>query len=846
MSDAIVRLNASLEGRYRIERQLGEGGMATVYLAEQTEPIKRQVALKVLRASADSEEIVARFNSERQTLALMEHPSIASVIDAGVTTDGRPFFVMELVRGERLTDYADGKRLTIRDRVALFTQVCDAVQHAHQKGIVHRDLKPSNILVTEANERPLAKVIDFGIARAVEEAGDEGARLTQTGEMVGTPAYMSPEQFQEGPERVDTRSDIYALGVVLYELVAGALPFESSSYRGFAALAAAIVREPPPPSRRLDKLPDTQETVAALRHSDVRSLRSELAGDLDWIVLKAMEKESGRRYATANGMQMDLERYLAHEPVVARPPSVTYRTRKFVRRHPAASVLGMILLLALISFGAVQAYQAGQIRQARDLADTRRGQAEALVDMMLGDLRAKLAPLGRLDLLDDVGQAAVQYFAALPENEFSDDELLSRARSLYQIGEVRIGEGKPDEAGSALEESLRLVQALSAREPDDLDRLFELSQAQFWVGYAAWRAGDLDVAEANLLDYRETTQRLVSLEPENELYRLEAGYAFSNLGSVREARGDFIGAAEAYQRTVESTGALVREHPDSIDWLGNLAESHNTLGQVYRKLGRYRESLSEHRTELELKDRLLRMAPDHAYWRYRRAMAHFFLGQIELLTGDIQGAITEDRSAALTHDSLVSLDPSNTEWHRSAALSYSGLASALGAAGRAQEARQAFADARRHLDPVVRADSTSYDYRTVLGSTNAARARLLGTTTGPQEALAVANEAEQLFAGAPPTDLDFASVRVSNDLTRAAALAALGRPEEAKAIREAALARTLEIFDGTAIETNPLLAEVYLSLDRLDEARPLLGVLWARGYAEPRLVALARDHGVGP
>ncbi|MEE8147499.1 MAG: protein kinase, partial [Longimicrobiales bacterium] len=682
MSDSIARLNAALEGRYRIERELGEGGMATVYLAEQLEPIRREVALKVLKAGMDTERVVTRFEAERQTLAVMEHPSIASVIDAGATAEGRPYFVMELVRGERLTDYADQHRLTIRERVTLFLQVCRAVQHAHQKGVVHRDLKPSNILVTDTDGEALVKVIDFGIARAVEDADDDGTRLTRADEMVGTPAYMSPEQIEGGAGSVDTRSDIYALGVVLYELIAGDLPFESTTYRGFAALAAALVRDPPTPSRRLAQLPDTQETVAGLRRSDVRSLRSELSGDLDWVVLKAMEKEQERRYATANALADELERYLAHEPVMARPPSASYRARKFARRHRAATAFGAAFVLLLAGFGVVQTIQAQRIREARDVADARRAQAEELVDFMLGDLRAKLEPLGRLDVLDDVGEAAVGYFAALPVEEFSDEELLSRSRALYQIGQVRIQEGRATEAKVVLEESLRLVRSLSERDPGDLERLFELCQARYWVGYAAWEGGDLDAAEEQFEGYRVAAERLVALAPENAAYRLEVYFAHSNMGSLMEARGDLEGAVEIYSWGVETIAALVQEHPDSVEWIGELAESHNLLGLAYRKQGRYRESLEEHQEELELKDRILEMAPEHAYWRLRNAIAHTFTGRLQLLTGDLEDALVSYRRATSALDSMVALDPSNAEWHREAASAYRGLGSTLAAQGR--------------------------------------------------------------------------------------------------------------------------------------------------------------------
>jgi len=423
---------------------------------------------------------------------------------------------------------------------------------------------------------------------------------------------------------------------------------------------------------------------------------------------------------------------------------------------------------------------------------------------------------------------------------------LSRARSLYQIGEVRLGEGRAAEAESALQESLRLVQALSDRAPDDLERLFELSQAQFWVGYAAYLDKDFDTAEEYLLGYRESTERLVTAVPENATYRLEAGFAYSNLGSVRERKGDLEGAAEAYGRTIENTRALVNEFPDSVEWLGNLSESHNTLGVVYRKLGRYQESLREHVEELELKNQVLERVPGHAFWRFRRAMAHVFIGRVEVILGQVDAASSSYLTAATALDSMVVLDPSNALWRREDANAYSSVGQVLAMAGRLEEASRAFSTARDRLAPVLAADSTSFDYGAMLGSIEASRARSLESYLEPDQVLAITQEAERLMSGAPEGDLEIERSAIRNALTRARALEAMGRGQEALSIREEALTRAGALVESLGIEGRAVFAEAYLALGRRDDAAGVLQSLWRLGYRDPLLVQLAGAYDVGP
>ena len=360
--------------------------MGAVWIAQQIEPVKRKVALKLIKPGMDSQSMLARFEAERQALALMDHPHIAKVLDGGLTEAGRPFFVMEYVKGVPITEYCDAARLSVTERLGLFVQVCQAVQHAHQKGIIHRDLKPSNILVALYDGTPVPKVIDFGLAKAVQQPLTERTLHTALETVVGTPLYMSPEQAQLNNLDVDTRTDIYSLGVLLYELLTGTTPLEKHRFKEAAWDEVRRVlreEEPPRPSARLSTT-ETLPSVAACRQSEPARLTKLVRGELDWIVMKALAKERSRRYETANGLARDLERYLSDEPVEARPPSVGYRLRKFLKRHKGPVLAAAVLLLALLAgmvgttWGLVRADQARNEAVAAQHAEQQRAEGERL------------------------------------------------------------------------------------------------------------------------------------------------------------------------------------------------------------------------------------------------------------------------------------------------------------------------------------------------------------------------------------------------------------------------------------------------------------------------------------
>ncbi len=382
-------------GHYTLLQKIGEGGFGAVYLAQQREPVQRSVALKIIKLGMDTHDVIARFEQERQALAVMDHPNIAKVLDAGATDTGRPYFVMEYVKGIPITDYCDNQNMSMRDRLNLFMQVCSAVQHAHQKGIIHRDIKPNNVLVTQLDGKPVPKVIDFGIAKATQQKLTEHTMFTGYGQFMGTPAYMSPEQAEPLGLDIDTRSDIYSLGVMLYELLTGATPFEMKTLRN-AALdeVKRIIREndPPRPSTRLSTLGENLSDVAKMRGVEPRKLGTVLRGDLDWIIMKAIEKDRTRRYESATEFARDIERYLNHEPVTAGPPSVSYRLQKFVRRNRTGVAAAAIALFALIGFAVTMAVQAKRIAEERDRANYEREMSDRVVEFQ-GDMLRTISPL---------------------------------------------------------------------------------------------------------------------------------------------------------------------------------------------------------------------------------------------------------------------------------------------------------------------------------------------------------------------------------------------------------------------------------------------------------------------
>ncbi|MFO0845218.1 MAG: serine/threonine-protein kinase [Gemmataceae bacterium] len=422
-------------GPYKLMEEIGEGGMGLVFVAEQQQPVRRRVALKIIKPGMDTRQVVARFEAERQALALMDHTNIAHVFDGGTTTSGRPYFVMELVKGVPITRFCDGNHLSVRQRLELFLDVCSAVQHAHQKGVIHRDLKPSNVMVTSHDGTPVVKVIDFGVAKAIGQRLTDKTLYTQLSQMVGTPLYMSPEQAGQSGLDVDTRSDVYALGVLLYELLTGMTPFDGERLRtvGIDEMRRIIRdEEPARPSTRISTLGLAANTVSTNRQSDPRKLSQLVRGELDWVAMKALEKDRTRRYESASAFAADVGRYLHDEPVQACPPSAAYRVRKFAQRHkgPVAAGVALSSLLVLgtvgTSLGLAWALRAERAATAAaEAAQTQRDRALAAEKLATDRLAEVTKEKNRATTAEERAkdEAAIAYAV----NEFLQNDLLGEA-----------------------------------------------------------------------------------------------------------------------------------------------------------------------------------------------------------------------------------------------------------------------------------------------------------------------------------------------------------------------------------------------------------------------------------
>jgi serine/threonine protein kinase len=833
--------------RYRIVRQIGEGGMGVVYLARQEDPVQRDVALKVLRTGTESGDVIARFATERQALALMEHPNITHVFDAGLTPGGQPYFVMELVDGIAIDEFASRSRMPTRGRVQLFVQVCRAVQHAHQKGIIHRDLKPSNVLVVNTDADPLCKVIDFGIAKATGDAG-RSARITATGMSLGTPAYMSPEQLLDSPSDVDTRSDIYSLGVLLYELLTGVLPGDSDGSVSWASLMRRAQGDFPSASAQFQALDDaTREACAAERATDPATLRGLLHGDLDCIMLKALDPERERRYASAAALAHDLENYLADRPVDARPPSAAYRLRKFSRRHRAGVALSVLLLLVLVTTAVGATVQARRLAVARTVALSRQEQAERLIGFMLGDLSTKLRPIGRLDLLDDVDRRVLAFFESVPVGTLSDDERLRRAEALRQLGEVRLEQGRPAEAGALIGQSLALARDLATRDRTRPDYQLQLAHSEYSAGFLAWQQGQVDSALGHFVPFVRVSERLLALYPDSLEYRAQRAYALNNIGAATERKGDAPAALRHYLATRDLLAPLVARDTANVIWRIALGNVLNSIGEAQRKLGDLDGALASHLEEFRVRDALYAGDRTDADRLRLVAIARYYVGDTRLWRGDAKQAATDMLAVRRHYTALVAGDTANALYRQSLASASRRLAQAYVEGEAASLALAAVAEGRTQIArlPAAAASDRLLRETMTLDVTDARALLLAGRWT---EAVAVARRAaasgERALARRPD-DVEQRKATGDARLALGDALDRAGdRPGAAAAWKGALELATVP--GPLARETDFLMLRVaaLLRMDRVREASPDAAELVRRGVRRPAFRKLLISHGL--
>jgi serine/threonine protein kinase/tetratricopeptide (TPR) repeat protein len=748
---------AVIAGKYTLGEVIGEGGMGSVWRAKQTEPVKRFVAVKLIKAGMDSRQVLARFDAERQALALMDHPNIAKVLDGGLH-EHRPFFVMELVKGTPITDYCDTNKLTPRQRLELFVQACQAIQHAHQKGIIHRDIKPSNVLVALYDDKPVVKVIDFGVAKATGGTLTETTIDTGFGGVVGTPQYMSPEQATFNNIDIDTRSDVYALGVLLYELLAGSPPFsgEELKKKGFLEILRVVREEEPPrPSTKLSTA-DALPSLSANRGTEPKKLTGLLRNELDWIVMRALEKDRTRRYETANGFAADVLRYLAGEPVLAHPPSVGYRLRKFVRRHKGDVFAAGLVLLTLVggiigtTWGLIDADRARQAEEGqRKIAEAEKAKAEDREQQAIEAVKRfrdavannpglkndpSLGPL-RQTLL----QEPLTFFKSLrtrleADNDASVKSLARLADASFELGLLSDQIGDKQDALAAFQETLAINQKLVEANPTDTP--FQLGRASTYnaIGVLLTDTGKPEEAQQALENALAIWQRLADADPGNMLLQEKLAMTHNNIGNLFDESGTMAAALSACEAAEAIRRKLADANPAVVEYQKALATSRSNRGRLLANIGNPAEAIKALNSAREILENLVDAnSKDSDIQRYL-AVIHFNSALVFERTRRSAAALAAYETSRAIYQQLTKAHPTVSDYQHGLVVTNQGIALLHAEMRKPAAAQQAYQAAIVACQKLVDANPTVTDFQVELASIHHNQGILLQNTGKLDEA----------------------------------------------------------------------------------------------------------------
>jgi serine/threonine protein kinase/tetratricopeptide (TPR) repeat protein len=803
VDEPITERPGTVIGPYKLLESIGEGGFGVVFLAEQTQPVRRKVALKILKPGMDTRQVVARFEAERQALALMDHPNIAQVYDGGATATGRPFFIMELVKGVPITEFCDQHQLTPRERLELFLPVCQAVQHAHQKGIIHRDLKPSNVMVTVHDTTPVVKVIDFGVAKALGQELTDKTLFTGFTQMIGTTLYMSPEQAGQSGLDIDTRTDVYALGVLLYELLTGTTPFENERLRtaGFEEMRRIIrEEEPPKPSTRISTLGQAATTVSTNRRSDPRRLSQLFRGELDWIVMKALEKDRNRRYDTASAFAADVQRYLHDEPVQACPPSAWYRFRKFARRNRgvlvAASAIILAVLLGVIGL-AVNSWLVTREKEAKEAALGRAVEEKERADQNLKRARTavkeylvKISDNPHLNSADfhslrkQLLETALPFYLEFVRQRQEDPDLEAERGAAYgDLASLRRDTGDLEQALADLEEAEKIFRRLAKTFPDKLAYQGGLAETLISRGDTLASMGRSDQAEDAYRQAVKMLDRLASEQPNVSTHREFLARAAGELGLLLKDLGRQDEADTMFRRAITLREKLIQEQPKALALRQGLAQTWINRGALFHARHQADDAAKAFQKALELlnADAAAERSGEPALStriQQTRAQALNNLGILYHQQHRPVDAEQAYRDALAVKQKLADTFPSVPRYRRDLARSFSNLGVVLWDLGRPEEAQEAYQKAIGLYERLAADFPAAPAYAIDLAGTYMNLGRLMGDKGQLEQALPWLTKSIEILDAAFRKDSRLAKARESlfgASWTRAVTLAGLRR-----------------------------------------------------------------------